>query len=240
MKTYQQIQGSYYEDLLTTGHKSQSWFYRTREQLLLEFARLRPGQRVLDIGCGSGTVTRAIARRGCPAVGVDVSEACIAYATGKAQEEGLDATFLVGSIEALPFADRSFDCIIASHIIEHVEQPGRIIRDMYRLLTPGGTLILTTPNYLSLWPLAEAFFDHTLAGEGYSLHEQHVVKFNAGKLRSVLVAAGFAGVKVEAQYILTLPISLFSSRAATAAFALEKRLASLPLGTILYARGRKT
>ena len=238
METYKAIRGSYYEDLRTGGNKSQSWFYATRERYLLDFARLKPGLHVLDIGCGSGVVSREIARHGCKVVGIDVSADCIRYAKKKAREEGSqNARFLVGSIERLPFRPRTFDLIVASHVIEHVEHPRAIMEEMRSRLKPGGLLVVTTPNYKSLWPLAEFVFDRTIAEEGYSLHEQHITKFDPAKIRSLLRRNGFTGVRVEAPYMISLPFSLLSSRCASTAFYLEKPLARLPFGAILYAKG---
>ncbi|MBI4181630.1 MAG: methyltransferase domain-containing protein, partial [Candidatus Aenigmarchaeota archaeon] len=172
--------------------------------------------------------------QGAEVVGADISEDCVRHAALEAK--GLPTRFALGAIEALPFLPGSFDVVVASHIIEHVREPARILGDLLACLRPGGRLLLTTPNYRSLWPLAEMVFDHALAEEAYSLHEQHVTKFFPGLLRRLLKDAGFTGIRMESHYILTLPLSLVSRRGADTLLALEKRLASLPFGTILYAQ----
>lgn len=234
------IKGSYYEDLHTNGHRSQSWFYTTREERLISFAQLKKTHRVLDIGCGSGTITRNILRTvGCTSIGIDVSEECIKYASEKSIQEGLASDFLVGSIESLPFIEKTFDIVIASHIIEHVPFPEKIFLELKRILKDGGILLLTTPNYTSFWPLAELIFDHTIAKKGYSLHDQHITKFNPSMIKKLFKKTGFSDTVVETYYTLSLPLSLISSRWANFIFSLEKNISSLPIGTIIYAKGRK-
>jgi len=239
MKRYKNIRGSYYEDLHLTGHKSQSWFYRSREQYLLSFAKIKRSDTVLDIGCGSGMVTRKIAEKvGCRVIGVDRSEDCIQHANKRSKNKK-NIKFVVGSMENLPFMDNKFDVIIASHIIEHLKDPENALCEVRKKLKKSGRLIITTPNYKSLWPIAEFIFDRTLAESDYSLHDQHVTKFDSKNVESLLNRLNFRKVSVESHYIITLPISLLSSRLADFIFSFEKILSSLPFGTILYVEGSK-
>ena len=87
--------------------------------------------------------------------------------------------------ELLPLPDNSFDCLILSEVIEHLEAPQVSIREATRVLRPGGRLLLTTPNYRSFWPIMEWAVDHgnmapKMAGE------QHISKFNPASLRGLL------------------------------------------------------
>src|SRR5438477_8758118 len=91
----------------------------------LDLLELRPGQRVLDVGCGSGVVTRDMARRVSPggrAVGIDPSAEFLAIARDLAREAGLDAVaeFRDGNALALPFADAEFDAALAATVLVHV------------------------------------------------------------------------------------------------------------------------
>jgi ubiquinone/menaquinone biosynthesis C-methylase UbiE len=111
-----------------------------------EYLRLlgvAPGERVLDIGCGSGVVTRAIARRVVPggrAVGVDSSPALLAFARQHAEEAGLaDAIELhQGDCRKLPFGDGAFDASIAATVFAHVPGVEEAISEMIRVTRPGG------------------------------------------------------------------------------------------------------
>ena len=111
-----------------------------------EYLRLlgvSPGERVLDIGCGSGVVTRAIARRvvlGGRAVGVDASAALLAFARQHAEEAGLaDAIELhQGDCRKLPFGDGAFDASLAATVFAHVPGVEDAISEMIRVTRPGG------------------------------------------------------------------------------------------------------
>jgi ubiquinone/menaquinone biosynthesis C-methylase UbiE len=104
---------------------------------------LAAGERVLDVGCGSGVVTREIARRVGPrgrAVGLDPSPALLAVARGLAQEAGLGdrVEFREGSALQLPFPDRSFDAALCVTVLSHVPGGESAIPELARVLQPGG------------------------------------------------------------------------------------------------------
>lgn len=102
-----------------------------------------PGEHVLDVGCGSGAVTRTLARRVAPggrAVGVDASAALLEVARELANEAGLGAMigFKEGDCRALPFPDASFDAVLAATTLSHVPDVGRALAEMVRVTRPGG------------------------------------------------------------------------------------------------------
>jgi SAM-dependent methyltransferase len=111
-----------------------------------EYVRLlgvAPGEHALDVGCGSGAVTRTLARRVMPggrAVGVDTSPALLKIARELASEAGLGAIieFKEGDCRALPFPDASFDAVVAATTLSHVPDAGRALREMVRVTRPGG------------------------------------------------------------------------------------------------------
>lgn len=101
------------------------------------------GQHVLDVGCGSGGVTRTIANRVAPdgrAVGVDASPALLQVARELADKSGLGDVieFKAGDCRTLPFPDASFDAVLAATTISHVPEPGRALAEMVRVTRPGG------------------------------------------------------------------------------------------------------
>ena len=102
-----------------------------------------PGDRVLDVGCGSGVVTRTLARRVAPggcAVGVDASSALLAVARELANEAGLSRLIELreGDCRALPFPDASFDAVLAATVLTHVPDAGRALAEMVRVTRAGG------------------------------------------------------------------------------------------------------
>jgi ubiquinone/menaquinone biosynthesis C-methylase UbiE len=118
---------------------------RLRERLL-QPARLQPGESVLDVGCGTGTL--AIAAKRCvgptgSVYGVDASPAMIARASKKAKKAGADVTFENGLAESLPFPDGGFDVVLSTVMLHHLPRKARQqgVREMRRVLKPGGRLL---------------------------------------------------------------------------------------------------
>lgn len=109
----------------------------------LSLLRLADGERVLDVGCGSGVVTREIARRvgvRGRVVGLDPSPALLMVARELAQETGLGdrMDFREGSVLELPFPDRSFDAVLCVTVLSHVPGGEAAIPELARVLRPGG------------------------------------------------------------------------------------------------------
>lgn len=103
------------------------------------------GERVLDVGCGTGAVTRDIARRvgtGGLAVGVDPSGALLAIAREHAEDAGLGGRieFREGDALALPFPDSSFDVVVCATVLSHVPRGEAAVPELVRVLRPGGRL----------------------------------------------------------------------------------------------------
>jgi len=113
-----------------------------------EYVRLlgvAPGERVLDVGCGSGAVTRTLAGRVMPggrAVGMDTSPALLEVARELADEAGLSAAieWKEGDCRAIPFPDASFNAVVAATTLSHVPDAGRALSEMVRVTRPGGRI----------------------------------------------------------------------------------------------------
>jgi ubiquinone/menaquinone biosynthesis C-methylase UbiE len=106
---------------------------------------LQAGQRVLDVGCGTGDDARTMARRVAPGggvVGVDGSQSMIAVARQRAEGCGLPVEFQVADAQQLPFADDSFDASRADRIFMHLETPAQALREMMRVTRPGGRILV--------------------------------------------------------------------------------------------------
>ena len=110
---------------------------------------LKPGMRLLDCGCGPGSITVGLAEVVAPGevVGVDIEPRQVARAQALAQDLGLtNARFEVGSVYELPFPDASFDAAFAVNALEHVSEPLRALREMRRVLRPGGVVGVRDPD----------------------------------------------------------------------------------------------
>lgn len=129
-------------------------FVRMRETYLDRMG-LAPNARVLDCGCGTGVVSRALAQRKGftgAVVGIDFSDALIDAARRLALEEGLDdrIEFRVGDSHALEDPDDSYDFVIVHTLISHVVDPAKVISEASRVVRPNGTIAIFDGDYASL------------------------------------------------------------------------------------------
>lgn len=121
-----------------------------------------PGGRILDAGCGTGSLLVQLALRGYEVYGVDISEDSV-----RRTEECLrflmpEAKSVVkrGSAEQIDYPDGGFDAVIAAEVLEHVEKDHLAVREFHRLLKPGGVCIITVPANPSLWDLSDEMAEH--------------------------------------------------------------------------------
>lgn len=116
-------------------------------RVLLERLEWDPrGLRVLDVGCGGGLLSEAFAAMGCEVTGVDRSVPTLAAARAHAAASGLDIRYLEGSAEALPSEAGRFDLVCCCDVLEHVDDPETVVREISRALRPGGAFFFDTIN----------------------------------------------------------------------------------------------
>ncbi len=164
--------------------------------LTVDYDRLgvRPGDRLLDLGCGTGRHAFEALRRGARVVALDLGRedllqardwmAAIA-AAGEAPPAAAGLA-VQGDALRLPFPDGAFDRVIVSEVLEHIPDDVAAIREVQRVLRPGGTLAVTVPRWFPervCWLLSEEY--HTNPGG-------HVRIYRASELRAKLRAAGIA------------------------------------------------
>jgi 2-polyprenyl-3-methyl-5-hydroxy-6-metoxy-1,4-benzoquinol methylase len=104
------------------------------------------GKLLLDLGCGTGWFSRRARARGADVVSVDLGSGLLKQVLAKARVRPV-----AGNALALPFRDASFDVVVSSEMIEHTTDPAQAVREMARVLKPGGPLALTCPNRAWLW-----------------------------------------------------------------------------------------
>jgi ubiquinone/menaquinone biosynthesis C-methylase UbiE len=130
------------------------------EAIFVAVAEVAP-QRVLDIGCGTGETAERIARElGCEVIAADQSGRMVELA----RERGLDAR--VADIQALPFADSEFDCVVAGWVLYHVQDRERAISEVARVLRPGGRFVTATmadDNFAEVWELLNEEWGHNIS-----------------------------------------------------------------------------
>lgn len=113
---------------------------------LVEFAQVSAGQTVLDVACGTGVVALTAAQRGARVQGLDLSPALLADARRNAAVIEVGIEFTEGDVEALPYADASFDMVLSQFGHMFAPRPDVAVREMLRVLKPGGRLAFST------WP----------------------------------------------------------------------------------------
>ena len=100
-----------------------------------------PPLKLLDVGCGTGVLSRLLVEKGYDVIGIDISENAI----NKCKNKGLNA-YQQNLSEKLLFRDEEFDCILMSEVIEHIADTFFVLHELNRVLKTGGVFILTTPN----------------------------------------------------------------------------------------------
>lgn len=127
--------------------------FRRRILTLLDYLEVKPSDKVLDAGCGEGFYVMLLDELfGCQVVGLDNDPQILEQAR-KWVGEKPNIKLLVGDVTDLPFEDGSFDRVILSEVLEHVPDDKKALSEVYRVLRPGGILVITVPNhnYPFLW-----------------------------------------------------------------------------------------
>ncbi|MEO1023141.1 MAG: class I SAM-dependent methyltransferase [Bacteroidota bacterium] len=125
------------------------WWFKTRREAVLRFVQGYDQSRILDVGCASGHLLTDLESMGfvkSQLFGIDVSEPAIS----EAQASGFKQTWVMDGSN-LTFKDDYFDILIASDSLEHMEYDQQALEHWWRVLKPGGTLIVFVPAFMSLW-----------------------------------------------------------------------------------------
>lgn len=111
------------------------------------------GRRVLDAGCGDDALVRAMTLRGADVTGIDTDPAMLAVARSRTADAGLHAIFMEGPVERLPFANASFDAVVSVTVLCFVADAAGAVREMTRVLRPGGHLVLGELGRWNIWAM---------------------------------------------------------------------------------------
>ncbi len=192
---------------------------------------LASGMRVLDCGCGPGSITIDLARLVAPGsvIGIDQEATQFTVAVQQASDERLTVSFKQASVYDLPFESGSFDAVFAHGLISHLSEPMRALSEIRRVLKPGAFVGLRDAD----WSGALTYPPDPVIEAGVAYLRQ-IVRTNGGnpdigrRLGSMLRDGGFGNVRMSASYEVYDPaflIGYFSRLAANHAFAEEPFLA---------------
>lgn len=185
------------------------WWFLGRKHLLraLLGPTIGPDALILDAGCGTGLAEDVLLDLG-TVIGLDIApEALCDRAAGSAE------SLCLASVSPAPFADETFDLVVALDIIEHIEDDSAVLNEFHRICKPGGRLVLTVPAY----------------GWMYSAHDEalgHFRRYTSSEVGRLMEDAGFRLVKLS--HCVTAPF------AAAAAFRLIRRLSGSHGGSDLF------
>jgi ubiquinone/menaquinone biosynthesis C-methylase UbiE len=178
---------------------------RTLRETTVNLAQVKPGDGILEVGCGTGTLTLAARRQAGPAgraFGIDVLPGMIELSQRKAAQANADVTFQSGSIDDIPFPANQFDVVMCSFMIFHMSETVRRkgIAEIYRVLKPQGRL-LVLDLALPTRPVSRTIARMLLGG---------MLQHDLRELRPLMEAVGFSDVEIAPVKFRILGLSVLS------------------------------
>jgi SAM-dependent methyltransferase len=206
--------------------------WKRRVQMLSD--HLRPGITILEIGCGTGYFTRELTRRGADIVAIDVSPDLLEIA--KAKSSAPNVRYEIQNACALTYSDATFDSVVGSSILHHLEIE-EALREIYRVLKPGGTIYFTEPNMLNPQIAIQKNVPWIKRRLGDSPDETAFFRWS---LRRLLEQAGYGDIQIDPFDFLhpKTPVPLIDSLNAFGRF-LEKMPVVSEFAGSLYIRAVK-
>lgn len=126
-----------------------SFAYKRERELLFQVANPQPKDKILEIGCGTGLLTKTFVEIGSDVTGIDISSEMVKIALSKPELQ--TATIRQGDIKSIPFEDQTFDLVIGNAVLEYVDDPQRALHETMRVVKQGGRLVVGCLNKTSPW-----------------------------------------------------------------------------------------
>ncbi len=181
LKEQQELYDAGWQSELDRG-KEQRGNLQTNLEFVAQTALLKPGDRILEIGCGIGTVVHELAKQGYDIRGTDISQVAVEYGRAK---YGSNIRLEVQPAEGLAFEDASFDIVLSFDLFEHIARVDLHVSEVHRILKPGGYYLFQTPN-----KYCDAIFE-TLAFRSLKWRRAHPSLHTPGQLTRRLERHGF-------------------------------------------------
>ncbi len=170
---------------------------KTNLEFLAQTDLLKPQDRILEIGCGIGTVVHELSKKGYDTTGIDISIEAIEYGRKKYDNINLE----VQPAETLPYEDESFEIVLSFDLFEHIAEIDRHISEVRRVLRPGGYYLFQTPNRYS------NIIYETLRTKSLQWRRYHPSLHSPGQLRRRMARYGF-----KTQFVKMNPINEFTEK----------------------------
>ena len=231
---YNAIDGDIDDRAFNSDLLVQRYWQRRRTESIVEEMDLVPDDVVLDIGCGSGVQLQQISARNVRmTIGMDVNRNALIYAYNKKIQ---NANFIIADAKHLPIKTDKISKIVCAEIIEHLNDPDQLIAESKRVLKPGGSIVITTPNERSIWGIYEILWD--IFGRGRNYGETHLKFFTGRELRSMF--DNFQSTKVKTIYFIA-PFLALTNRELVLKMGkwIDRFFEERNLGVILIMRARK-
>jgi len=169
-------------------------------RILVQAAEVKPGERILDVGCGTGIVAREVASRlGASAAvsAVDLSPNMLAVARAAAARSGLTIEWHEGNAEQLPFHDAAFDLVLCQFALMFVGDKAAALSEMRRVVTASGRVLISVWQGLDRHPFYQTLHNVIQRRLGVSALQEIFALGNAKDLRGLAVAGQFGQVDIE-------------------------------------------
>jgi ubiquinone/menaquinone biosynthesis C-methylase UbiE len=225
---YNSIPVGYYDLVFKRGKGIQSAWHNLKFSFLIKF--IPNSGTHLDVGCGPGTFVGNF-RNSLPTIGIDISENQINYANENYKNNNLN--FIHLKSRQFPFPNNSVDSVSLVEVIEHlrVDDINELLAEIKRCLKSNGVLILSTPNYSSMWPFLEYLVNKF---SKLSYEDQHISKFNTHTLVNLMKKNGFK-VKSSGTFLFLSPfLAFFSWKLSLLTFKIEHRFTRFRFGFLSF------
>ena len=167
---------------------------------LIQVANPTPGERVLDVGCGTGIVARQVASRlagSATVTGFDLNLNMLAVAKAAAEREGLQIEWREGNAEQLPFLDSSFDLVLCQFALMFVGNKAAALVEMRRVIRENGRVLVSVWQGLDRHPFYRTLHEVIQRRLGMSVLQDIFALGNAAELREMALGTGFRQVEIE-------------------------------------------
>ncbi|MDD5347408.1 MAG: methyltransferase domain-containing protein [Candidatus Omnitrophica bacterium] len=182
------------EQIIDENYEPKARDAKLRIDIVLDALKPCPGEKILDLGCGSGTFAFHCVRSGAVAVGLDYSNESLRVACRLGERFANRALFTLADARSLPFSDHRFDKVVAADFVEHITRRDKdtVLKEIRRVLKEQGTAIVFTPNRIrerigtAYWTMR-----HVLLGDSVPRYDLHFGLTDRSEFERLLRDNGF-------------------------------------------------